>query len=168
LLPNKQRASRNAKYNDVETTATYPVINSIVRLLLSYIRVDILHNWVHSISQSQCSISACLVSTAINSKIIGTSNQCQSISPTLVHIECMKYVTGSSRESATGTQDRSTDISIHLSPARRDEPSSLGADSVASTIHRNNNTSVTGSSRESATGTQDRSMDISIHLSPAR
>jgi hypothetical protein len=43
-------------------------------------------------------------------------------------------VTGSSRESTTGTQDRSTDISIHLSPARRGEPDSLGADSVAPTI----------------------------------
>jgi hypothetical protein len=49
-------------------------------------------------------------------------------------------VTGSSRESTTDTQARSTDISIHLSPARRGEPDSLGADSVAPTIHRNNNT----------------------------
>jgi hypothetical protein len=31
-------------------------------------------------------------------------------------------------------QDRSTDISIHLSPARRGEPDSLGADLVAPTI----------------------------------
>jgi hypothetical protein len=43
-------------------------------------------------------------------------------------------VTGSSRESTTGTQDRSTDISIHLSPAQRGEPDSLGADLVAPTI----------------------------------
>jgi hypothetical protein len=43
-------------------------------------------------------------------------------------------VTGSSRESTTGTQGRSTDISIHPSPARRGEPDSLGADSVAPTI----------------------------------
>lgn len=50
-------------------------------------------------------------------------------------------VTGSSRESTTGTRARSTDISIHLSPARRGESDSLGADSVALTIHRNNNTS---------------------------
>jgi hypothetical protein len=49
-------------------------------------------------------------------------------------------VTGSSRESTTGTQDRSTDISIHLSPARQGGPDSLRADSVAPTIHRNNNT----------------------------
>jgi hypothetical protein len=45
-----------------------------------------------------------------------------------------QLVRGSSRESTTGTQDRSTDISIHLSPARRGEPDSLGADSVAPTI----------------------------------
>jgi hypothetical protein len=43
-------------------------------------------------------------------------------------------VTGSSRESTTNTQARSTDISIHLSPARRGEPDSLGADLVALTI----------------------------------
>ena len=43
-------------------------------------------------------------------------------------------VTGSSRESTTDTQARSTDISIHLSPARRGESDSLGADSVAPTI----------------------------------
>ena len=52
-------------------------------------------------------------------------------------------VTGPSSESVTDTQARSTDISIHLSPARRGEPGSLGADSVAPTIHRNNNTSPT-------------------------
>jgi hypothetical protein len=49
-------------------------------------------------------------------------------------------VTGSSRESITDTQACSTDISIHLSPARRGESDSLGADSVAPTIHRNNKT----------------------------
>ena len=50
-------------------------------------------------------------------------------------------VTGSSRESTTDIRVRSTDISIHLSPARRGESDSLGADSVALTIHRNNITS---------------------------
>jgi hypothetical protein len=52
-------------------------------------------------------------------------------------------VTGSSRESTTDTRACSTDISIHLSPVRRGEPDSLGADlplPFAFTIHRNNNT----------------------------
>ena len=43
-------------------------------------------------------------------------------------------VTGSSREPTTDTQARSVDISIHLSPAQRGKPDSLGADLVAPTI----------------------------------
>jgi hypothetical protein len=43
-------------------------------------------------------------------------------------------LTGSPRESTTDARARSTDISIHLSPARRGESDSLGADLVAPTI----------------------------------
>jgi hypothetical protein len=43
-------------------------------------------------------------------------------------------VTGSSRESTTGTRTRSMDISIHLSLAQQGKPGSLRADSVAPTI----------------------------------
>ena len=65
-----------------------------------------------------------------------------------------RTVTGSSRESTTGTQDRSTDISIHLSPARRGEPDSLGADSVAPTICLHHSPKTTKPSRRiSQTGT---------------
>jgi hypothetical protein len=52
-------------------------------------------------------------------------------------------VTGSSPESTTNTWACSTDASIHLSQARRDEPDSLGADLVVPTICRDNNTSPT-------------------------
>jgi hypothetical protein len=52
------------------------------------------------------------------------------------------------------------DISIHLSPARRGEPNSLGADLVAPTIHRNNNTF--------PTPITNRYRDLEVHDNPTQ
>jgi hypothetical protein len=81
------------------------------------------------------------VTTPYTPQLNGTAERANRTLKEMCSSMLIAAVTGSSRESTTDTRARSTDNSIHLSPARQGEPDSLGADSVAPTSHRNNNTS---------------------------